>query len=222
MAELMSPVGASSSAAAAPKVIGSRRLYPVRTSAALCLVAQQQLQQQQQPSTISPQRYRVDLGPGGFRSQSRRWVDGNRNSRENVMRRSLEELLGQPFVKIRPAFLLNPTTKRRLELDAYCEPLRLAVEFDGEQVSGTRRSSHIMHALRKPLHPHACVTRFFWIDLIISRSPSLCLSPSLSLSLSLCALSTTPSPMRSILRVRTLRSNGTVTASKGHSAPSTM
>jgi hypothetical protein len=135
MADLMSPVGAASSAAAAPEVIGSRRVYPVRTSAAPSAVAQQQ----QQASVVSQQRYRADLGPGGFRSHSRRWVDGNRNSRENVMRRSLEELLGQPFVKIRPAFLLNPTTKRRLELDAYCEPLRLAVEFDGEQVSGTRR-----------------------------------------------------------------------------------
>jgi hypothetical protein len=151
MANLMSPVGAASSAAAAPEVIGSRRVYPVRTSAAPSSVAQ--LQQQQQASVVSQQRYRADLGPGGFRSQSRRWVDGNRNSRENVMRRSLEELLGQPFVKIRPAFLLNPTTRRRLELDAYCEPLRLAVEFDGEQVSGTRRNSHTMHGLTKNPSP---------------------------------------------------------------------
>jgi hypothetical protein len=49
------------------------------------------------------------------------------------MRTTLEELLGHPFPKIRPAFLLNPATKRRLELDAYCEPLQLAAEFHGHQ-----------------------------------------------------------------------------------------
>src|SRR5665648_420151 len=78
-------------------------------------------------------RHRVDLGPGSFRSKSRYWVDQNPRSRENVMRMALEELLGQPFPKIRPLFLLNPDTRRRLELDAYCESLRLAAEFHGHQ-----------------------------------------------------------------------------------------
>ena len=78
-------------------------------------------------------RFRMDLGPGSFRSKSRQLVDQNPRSRENVMRTALEELLGYPFVKTRPAFLLNPATKRRLELDAYCEPLCLAAEFHGQQ-----------------------------------------------------------------------------------------
>src|SRR6187402_3517650 len=87
----------------AEAVAVSRRIYPVRTFAA--------------PPV--EKRYRADLGPGGFRSKSRFWVDRNPRSRENVMRGCLEELLGQPFPKVRPPFLLNLTTKRRLELDAY-------------------------------------------------------------------------------------------------------
>ena len=74
-----------------------------------------------------------DLGRGGFRSNSRLLVDQNPRSRENVMRAALEELLGQPFKKIRPKFLRNPATNRCLELDAYCESLKLAAEFAGEQ-----------------------------------------------------------------------------------------
>jgi hypothetical protein len=49
------------------------------------------------------------------------------------MRAALEELLGQPFKKVRPKFLRNPATNRCLELDAYCESLQLAAEFAGEQ-----------------------------------------------------------------------------------------
>jgi hypothetical protein len=73
------------------------------------------------------------LGRGSFRSKSRFWIDGNPRSRENVMRLALEELLGEPFPKARPTFLRNPATKRCLELDAYCESLKLGAEFSGEQ-----------------------------------------------------------------------------------------
>ena len=56
--------------------------------------------------------YLAELGPGAFRSRSRFFVDQNPRSRENVMRDALKELLGETFVKIRPAFLLNPSTKK--------------------------------------------------------------------------------------------------------------
>jgi hypothetical protein len=74
-----------------------------------------------------------NLGRGSFRSKSRFWIDQNPRSRENVMRLALEELLGKPFPKARPTFLRNPATKRCLELDAYCESLRLGAEFSGAQ-----------------------------------------------------------------------------------------
>lgn len=53
-----------------------------------------------------------------------------------------EQLLGEKlkecfpfdnFVKIRPDWLKNPNTNRNLELDFYCETLKLAFEFQGEQ-----------------------------------------------------------------------------------------
>lgn len=108
----------------AEAVAGSRRIYPVRTSAAPPV---------DQPAR-GQKRYRADLGPGGFRSKSRFWVDHNPRSRENVMRAALEKLLGHPFPKVRPPIMLNVATRRRLELDAFNEAMRLAVEFHGEQV----------------------------------------------------------------------------------------
>ena len=113
------------------EVLGSRRVYAVRTSAAAPSSHAPPTSGEQRPVQWSR---RAVLGPGSFRSQSRYWVDRNPRSRENVMRAALQVLLGQPFVKVRPPFLLNLATKRRLELDAYNEKLRLAVEFDGEQV----------------------------------------------------------------------------------------
>jgi hypothetical protein len=77
-----------------------------------------------------------------FRSVSHHWVDRNPRSRENTMREILERLLAKPFIKIRPAFLRNPTSKRCLELDAYNEELQLGVEFNGIQ----------HHAFPNPFH----------------------------------------------------------------------
>eukprot|EP00668_Euglena_longa_P035091 GGOE01045073.1.p1 GENE.GGOE01045073.1~~GGOE01045073.1.p1 ORF type:complete len:229 (+),score=47.56 GGOE01045073.1:115-801(+) len=45
----------------------------------------------------------------------------------------LEGLFQRPFPKVRPPWLINPTTGRRLELDMYCHELALAVEYDGIQ-----------------------------------------------------------------------------------------
>jgi len=49
------------------------------------------------------------------------------------MRSALEELLRQPFPKARPSFLRNPSTNRKLELDCWCESLKVGAEFAGEQ-----------------------------------------------------------------------------------------
>lgn len=40
---------------------------------------------------------------------------------------------GHEFVTIRPDWLKNKKTKRNLELDLYCDKLKLAVEYNGEQ-----------------------------------------------------------------------------------------
>lgn len=68
-----------------------------------------------------------------FRYNVKYFVYDNPNSRENVMRATLQRLLGKPFAKVRPPFLRNPATNHCLELDAYNAELRLAAEFQGEQ-----------------------------------------------------------------------------------------
>jgi len=50
---------------------------------------------------------------------------------ENV-REVFESILKRPFPSVRPSFLKNPDTGRNLELDGYCEELKLAFEYDGE------------------------------------------------------------------------------------------
>jgi len=81
-----------------------------------------------------------------FRARSRQLVDENPNSRENIMRRTLESLLGHPCPKQRPSFLRSPTTNRCLELDAYCAELRVACEFQGIQHDRYPNPVHTSHA----------------------------------------------------------------------------
>ena len=57
------------------------------------------------------------------------------NRVELRVKQILEEKIfpGYKFWKTRPKFLINPHTKRHLELDLYCEKLKLAVEIQGQQ-----------------------------------------------------------------------------------------
>jgi len=48
-------------------------------------------------------------------------------------RAALVRLFNKPFDKIRPPFLVNPETNRRLELDCYNEELSIGVEYSGVQ-----------------------------------------------------------------------------------------
>lgn len=52
---------------------------------------------------------------------------------EKECRRIFEEITGYGFPSKRPNFLKNPKTGFNLELDGYCEELKLAFEYDGEQ-----------------------------------------------------------------------------------------
>ena len=52
---------------------------------------------------------------------------------ERTCRSIMEKIYGVPFPNVRPSWLINPETKRRLELDCYNEQLGLAVEYNGEQ-----------------------------------------------------------------------------------------
>lgn len=52
---------------------------------------------------------------------------------ERQCRLVMEMMYNKPFPKMRPHFLRNPETGRLLELDCFCEELRLAVEYNGLQ-----------------------------------------------------------------------------------------
>ena len=58
---------------------------------------------------------------------------GTGYAHESEARRYAEELFGLKFPKTRPSWLVNPETGHRMELDMYCESLKLAIEYDGAQ-----------------------------------------------------------------------------------------
>ena len=53
-----------------------------------------------------------------------------------------EEIFQTTFASQRPKWLINPKTKRRLELDGYNENLKLAFEYDGRQHSEPFRNTN--------------------------------------------------------------------------------
>lgn len=52
---------------------------------------------------------------------------------ENTCRKIFEAIFDKEFPSIRPDFLKNPVSGQNLELDGYCEELKLAFEYDGAQ-----------------------------------------------------------------------------------------
>jgi len=52
---------------------------------------------------------------------------------EKLCREILEEYTGLPFASIRPDWLKNGVSGHNLELDGFCEDLRLAFEYQGKQ-----------------------------------------------------------------------------------------
>lgn len=52
---------------------------------------------------------------------------------ERTVRKIFEDIFKKKFPKIKPDWLINPSTNKRLELDGYCEELKIAFEYQGEQ-----------------------------------------------------------------------------------------
>ena len=59
--------------------------------------------------------------------------EGGASKGENICRRSMQELTGKEFAKIKPSFLKNPITGNFLEIDCYNQELKIGVEYNGEQ-----------------------------------------------------------------------------------------
>lgn len=81
---------------------------------------------------------------------------------EGLCRQLLEAMLGFPLPRGRPRWLVNPTTRRPLELDMYNEEHRLAFEYDGAQ-----------HDVYTP-HFHGSPERFQYRKLIDQLKDQLC------------------------------------------------
>jgi len=67
----------------------------------------------------------------GFNSLKVSWCSKCKPSTENKCREIFETKFNKKFPSVRPNFLRNPKTGRNLELDGYCEELKLAFEYDG-------------------------------------------------------------------------------------------
>lgn len=66
-------------------------------------------------------------------SNKKLYISQKRDTRERRVRKILEAFFRKPFPSIRPDWLLNPNTKRKLEVDCYNEELRICCEVQGEQ-----------------------------------------------------------------------------------------
>jgi hypothetical protein len=90
----------------------------------------QQLQSQQLQQNRQPQQNQQNQQSAPIP----RRVGGRFISRgERICCQTMERIYGIPFVTVRPAWLVNPETGARLELDCYNDELKIAVEYNGEQ-----------------------------------------------------------------------------------------
>lgn len=64
------------------------------------------------------------------------------NKTEEICRDIFEKIFKKKFPSVRPVFLKNPVTGHNLELDGYCEELKLAFEYDGVQHAEFNKHFH--------------------------------------------------------------------------------
>jgi hypothetical protein len=108
----------------------------------------------------NPIRLREALGQ--FVQQRTEGGGGERHRTEALCRRLLEFMLEMELPKCRPKWLVNPTTKRCLELDMYNATHQLAFEYDGAQ-----------HDVYTP-HYHANEDHFAYRKLLDRLKTELC------------------------------------------------
>jgi hypothetical protein len=58
---------------------------------------------------------------------------GHKSKGEIRCKEIFEKIFQLPFKSVRPDWLKNPKTLKNLELDGYCEQLKLAFEYSGQQ-----------------------------------------------------------------------------------------
>lgn len=71
--------------------------------------------------------------PVGYPAEHPKVSNNRESSGEMECRRVAEMLTGKPFPKRRPDFLRNHVTGANLEIDCYCEDLKIGIEYNGKQ-----------------------------------------------------------------------------------------
>ena len=68
-------------------------------------------------------------------NKDKKKIKYHNHSQEERIRKLLQTFFNKPFPKVRLKSMLNPKTKKPLELDCYNHSLGLAIEFQGQQHS---------------------------------------------------------------------------------------
>lgn len=71
----------------------------------------------------------------GSRRGSSFFLDKKRTTRESYVRKILENMFRLKFPSVRPEWLVNPKTNRRMEIDCFCKEMNLGYEVQGIQHS---------------------------------------------------------------------------------------
>lgn len=78
-----------------------------------------------------PQNHVYTVNSNNFKS-GKRCPECKIYKNEEECRQIIEKITNNKFPKVKPDFLKNPQTGFNLELDGYCEELKMAFEYDGE------------------------------------------------------------------------------------------
>lgn len=83
-----------------------------------------------QEAASDPDDEALPAAPSKLNTRTRRRL----NIAESALRDALKRIFPEhEFIKCRPQWLMNSTSRRPLELDLHCEELALSLEFDGYQ-----------------------------------------------------------------------------------------
>lgn len=85
--------------------------------------------------SIIGQMLKISPSPSVSPSPSRLKVEEKRKKEpskgEKMVCQALSEIYGVPFANVRPKFMINPETNKRIEFDCYNEDLKIAGEYNG-------------------------------------------------------------------------------------------
>lgn len=133
--------GSISRGSGCPSCSGKRRWTPLLVDAVLAETCREvSLLDRDKVSTSRPSRWKCNVCDHEWKTSVSHIINGSGcpecNSLgiiEREIREFLSSVFGLPFKKVKPEWLINPSTGSRLEFDCFCSELKLAIEIDGAQ-----------------------------------------------------------------------------------------